>query len=295
MLSIASRSLCTRSTSAAIRNSFGKHNVIGHKAFVRHYAGPVQPISHYDSRTPFPWSNLVRPVAFTVLFTGGSFGLAYWLDTNSHGRRDPDASLKLMSAIIAVNCGMFALLNVPAGRSRILRLVRGYAVVDPVVAHRRPASLLLSGFSHSEVWHLGLNMVALYSFGSAVLPLLSGNQFCAFYGSALCWSSLAQLAVEVARARRGVVPRGSLGASGGIYALLGVVAWYAPETSVYLLFLPFVTIRLGYAFGGMLALDTVGLVRGWSTFGHAAHLTGGATGYLYGKAAIAERWPRKRH
>ncbi|CCG81134.1 Uncharacterized protein C13E7.11 [Taphrina deformans PYCC 5710] len=244
------------------------------------------------------WSDLRRPLAFTVLFTGASFGGAWYLDTETGQEPDPDARTRVLTTLIAVNLAVFATHQVlPYVRvpGPLTRLVGRYGTVHPVRAHTTPASVLTSGFSHSEVWHLGLNMVGLYTIGSALFDLLGRNQFLAFYGSSICWSSMAQLAAGVyAARRRGTSPRGSLGASGGIYALLGVVAWYAPTSSVYLIFLPFVPIQLGYAFTGMIALDTLGLVRGWHTFGHAAHLAGGLGGLLYGVGQVPEAWMAKR-
>lgn len=253
----------------------------------------------------FPWTNLIKPLTFATLFTATSFGIAYYCDTattlssSSGGGQaaDPDVKLKVLTGLIATNCAVFALHQIPPSANwanQVFRLLGRYGTLDPRRATDVPATLLTSGFSHSEIWHLGLNMVGLYTVGSALFDLLGRNQFLAFYGSAICWSSMAQLAVEFGRARRGGLARPSLGASGGIYALLGAVAWYAPTSAVYLLFVPFVPIQLGYAFTGMMAVDAVGLVRGWNAFGHAAHLTGGMTGLLYGVGRVPEAWMAER-
>lgn len=55
----------------------------------------------------------------------------------------------------------------------------------------------------------------------------------------------------------------SLGASGAIYATLTMTALAFPEASVSLIFLPFVPIKIGYGVLGMVAVDAVGLIRGW--------------------------------
>jgi len=55
----------------------------------------------------------------------------------------------------------------------------------------------------------------------------------------------------------------SLGASGAIYATLTLTSLAFPEASVSLIFLPFVPIKIGYGVAGMLAVDTLGLIRGW--------------------------------
>ena len=55
----------------------------------------------------------------------------------------------------------------------------------------------------------------------------------------------------------------SLGASGAIYATLTLTSLAFPEASVSLIFLPFVPIQIGYGVAGMVAVDVLGLIRGW--------------------------------
>lgn len=249
----------------------------------------------------YPWSKLLNPLAFTVFVTGTSFSLAWYLDTKNVGagmeQRDDDTKVKVMGGIIALNFLFFGALRVSESlkvASRGVQFLSRYALLDARVVHKYPASVLTHGFAHSEIWHIALNMMGLYSFGSSIYDLLGRNQFLAVYGSALCWSGMGQLAAQFYRARRGALPVPSLGASGGIYTLLGLVAWYAPNSSVYIIFLPFIPIQLGYAFTGMMTVDAIGLIRGWSTFGHAAHFTGGSLAMLYGAAQIPDRWLSQR-
>lgn len=291
--------LPTKSRIPLFKNSFSR-------LYATHRDLPKRTVRGIESSTTnssaSSWATLTRPFAVTLVFTGTSFTLAYYLDTHpttasSTLRPDPETKLKVLTGLIALNCGVFGAFYIPPYSSIgavVYRLLSRYAMLDPRHVHRYPLSILTSGFSHSEIWHLGLNMVGFYTVGSAVYDLLGTNQFLAFYGSAICWSGMAQLAAGCYRVRRGVLPRPSLGASGGIYALLGAVAWYAPNASLYLLFFPFVPIKLGLAFTGMMTLDFVGLYRGWSTFGHAAHLSGGMLGLSYGITGMPEAWMQKR-
>lgn len=258
-------------------------------------------VNPYNSPTASSWKVLLRPLTVTLLFTGSSFALAYYLDnkvfTSSPLKPDQETKLKILTGLIAANVAVFACFYIaptgPLGRI-IYRVISRYSTLDARYVHRFPLSVLTSGFSHTEIWHLALNMMGLYTVGSAVYDLFGTNQFLAFYGSAICWSGMAQLAATVYGAKRGVLPRPSLGASGGIYALFGAVAWYVPGAKVFLLFLPFVPIHLGLAFTGMMAMDLFGLCRGWTTFGHAAHFGGGMIGLLYGVGQVPEVWIDKR-
>ena len=52
-------------------------------------------------------------------------------------------------------------------------------------------TLVYSAFSHMEIWHLGANMWALWSFGRVTALIQGAEQFMAFYMSAAAVSSLA--------------------------------------------------------------------------------------------------------
>ncbi len=64
----------------------------------------------------------------------------------------------------------------------------------------------------------------------------------------------------------------SLGSSGAIYAGLVMSSLAFPQASVGLIFLPFVSFPIGAGVGAMVALDVVGIIRGWKMFDHWAHL-----------------------
>jgi rhomboid-like protein len=55
----------------------------------------------------------------------------------------------------------------------------------------------------------------------------------------------------------------SLGASGAIYAAVTASALAFPDANVSLIFLPFVSLPIGAGVGGMVALDIIGIIRGW--------------------------------
>ena len=54
----------------------------------------------------------------------------------------------------------------------------------------------------------------------------------------------------------------SLGASGGIYALVTMTALAYPDAQVYLLFPP-IPLPISVGVGAMVTLDILGVIRGW--------------------------------
>ncbi|GAA5982146.1 hypothetical protein JCM10908_004758 [Rhodotorula pacifica] len=177
----------------------------------------------------------------------------------------------------------------------------------------KAVTLLTSTFSHRTLTHLGFNSIALFSFSSATFAALSHSdsdllprstsryEFLALFATAGIVSALAshvwfsrviaggllKRGLTTREARSAILP--SLGASGAIYALVSLTALSFPSTSVSLIFLPFFPIPIGLATSALVAVDLIGLLRGWRMFDHAAHLAGAASGaawYLAGHAVF---------
>lgn len=55
----------------------------------------------------------------------------------------------------------------------------------------------------------------------------------------------------------------SLGASGAIYAAVTMTALAFPESQVALFIPPTYPINIQYGVGGLMLLDTIGIIRGW--------------------------------
>ncbi|THH00464.1 hypothetical protein EW145_g7073 [Phellinidium pouzarii] len=79
---------------------------------------------------------------------------------------------------------------------------------------------------------------------------------------------------------RAILP--SLGASGAIYGTVLITAFAYPDAEVFLLFPP-IPLPIIWGVGGMVALDIMGIIRGWRLFDHWAHLSGAAFGLWYYK------------
>ncbi|KAF9482634.1 hypothetical protein BDN70DRAFT_852962 [Pholiota conissans] len=73
----------------------------------------------------------------------------------------------------------------------------------------------------------------------------------------------------------------SLGASGGIYAAVTMTALAFPDSQVALFIPPSYPINIQVGVGGLLLMDTIGILRGWRFFDHWAHLGGAAFGVFY--------------
>ncbi|KAK0199259.1 hypothetical protein DFS33DRAFT_1388842 [Desarmillaria ectypa] len=181
-------------------------------------------------------------------------------------------------------------------------------------------TMLSSTFSHRSIIHLLANCLALESFGSSASVYLSQSQsstspdqlestsayhFLAFYLSAGVtprlisrlsspanapkaidtWQAAVSAAPTTAAsattkaAASSIVP--SLGASGAIYACVTMTALAFPNGQIALTIPPSYPIDIQLGVGALLALDVLGVIRGWRFFDHFAHLGGATFGVAY--------------
>jgi membrane associated rhomboid family serine protease len=120
--------------------------------------------------------------------------------------------------------------------------------------------LLTSGFLHTEIWHLGLNMLALFWLGRMIEPALGHARYVAIYFASLFTGSLGALILDPDAATRG--------ASGAIYGLLGAAIVMARNRNIDLVqsgLIPILVINLAF---------TV-FANGISIGGHIGGLIGG--------------------
>ncbi|CAG7716853.1 unnamed protein product [Allacma fusca] len=130
--------------------------------------------------------------------------------------------------------------------------------------------MLLSTFSHFSLYHLAANMFVLHSFAPAAANILGREQFLAMY---LTSGVVASLGSHLHKLYIGsIVP--SLGASGAIMGVIGLVCSNMPEIQLGIIFIPGISFSADTALKCILAIDSFGLLAGWRFLDHAAHLSG---------------------
>lgn len=151
------------------------------------------------------------------------------------------------------------------------------------VAHKgQYYRLLTSGFLHADWGHLIFNMISLYFFGGfieQVFELLFGTQgplyLIGFYLVAIILSDIPTL-LKYRNDRN----YNSLGASGGVSAILFAVILFRPLTPIALFFIP-IGIP-GFIFGALyLMYSYYESRRGMGTVNHDAHFYGALFGVLF--------------
>lgn len=154
----------------------------------------------------------------------------------------------------------------------------GRLVFDPIAItrHKQFDRFLTSGFVHGDGMHLLFNMITLYFFGRVMerfyIQELGSLGFVGFYTLAIIASSIPDYL------RHKNNPRfASLGASGGVSAVLFAFILLAPWEIIYLFFIPIPAIifAIGYV-GYSVWADK----RGTGRINHLAHLAGAGFGVI---------------
>ena len=138
--------------------------------------------------------------------------------------------------------------------------------------------LLTSGFIHADWQHLVFNMLTLYFFGSMVEEFLYADKhylFVVLYLSGIVASSLPSFVKN----RNNSYYR-SLGASGGVAAILFASIYFNPWEPIRFLFIPFNIPGVFFALG-YLAYSAYMDKKGGSNIAHDAHLWGAVYGFLF--------------
>jgi membrane associated rhomboid family serine protease len=99
----------------------------------------------------------------------------------------------------------------------------------------QPWQLLTYSFLHGSVWHIFVNMFALYMFGGDLERTWGPRRFFTLYFASVVTAAIAQL---VTSALLGGEPYPTIGASGGIFGVLLAFAMVFPRRTIILLIPP---------------------------------------------------------
>ncbi|ESN95762.1 hypothetical protein HELRODRAFT_114574 [Helobdella robusta] len=194
--------------------------------------------------------------------------LNHWWNGLSAGERT-------VVAIMALNFGVFLLWRVPQFQPTMIK----YFTASPY-SGAPCVSMFLSSFSHHSFFHLFANMYVLWSFTPSISAILGQEQFLATYVTAAVVSSFGSYIFKIARCS--LSP--SIGASGAIMAVLGMVCSRHPDAHLSIAFVDKLiphSFSAGSALYGIILLDMLGIVLRWKLFDHAAHLAGMFFGLWY--------------
>jgi membrane associated rhomboid family serine protease len=194
---------------------------------------------------------------------------------------------RAIKTLIAINAGIYVLgLALAAiGQANLAeRILSPFVLRAHDVVHGHIYQLLTYGFLHAGFFHLFFNMLMLWMFGAMLEIPWGSRRFMEFFlfgvvGAGIGTVVLAYTAGSIIHLQP---LTGTVGASGGIYAIFMAAAMLFGDQEVFMFPLPF-TIRLKYMVGILAFIALVGALGDAGGTANAAHLSGLLFGYLYVK------------
>jgi membrane associated rhomboid family serine protease len=170
-------------------------------------------------------------------------------------------------------------------------MTENFLVSTSHIVHWRIWTLVTAAFSHSELWHLALNMFVLWSFGTVLESLWGTRVFVLFYLAAAVVASVSHCAVSSFIMGRDDIL--ALGASGAVSGLLLAYALHFPKHRILIFGIVPVPALAGVL--AFIGLDLWGLIAqgrgGGLPIGHGAHLGGAFAGALIYFLYLREMFP----
>jgi membrane associated rhomboid family serine protease len=170
-------------------------------------------------------------------------------------------------------------------------MTANFLVSTSHILHWHVWTLITAAFSHSELWHLAINMFVLWSFGTVLEHLWGTRVFVLFYLAAAVIASISHCAVSSFLMGRDDIL--ALGASGAVSGLLLAYALHFPRHRILLFGIVPVPALAGVLV--FVGLDLWGLIAqgrgGGLPIGHGAHLGGAFAGALMYFLYLRDAYP----
>jgi len=192
---------------------------------------------------------------------------------------------KAITWLLGINTAIFLVVGVFGSRA-LQEWVLSYIGLVPVNLIHPPFAiwqLVTYGFVHLETGHWFWNMLALWMFGSTFETSWGVRRFLELFFTGVIGAALTTILLSFANVL-GNPYQSTVGASGGIYAILIAYGLVFGENEIMLIPFPFL-IKAKYFVMVLILLTVIFAIRGAGHTAYLAHLGGLFFGYLYVKFA----------
>src|SRR5579871_4322 len=148
-----------------------------------------------------------------------------------------------------------------------------------VVGHGWIWQLMTYSFIHFEFWHWFGNMIGLWMFGSAVENAWGSRRFLELYFIGVVGAALTTIALSYPHIL-GNPASHTVGASGGVFAILIAFGIMFSESEIMMIPFPFM-IKAKYFVGILIVVTLAFAMGGGGNVAYVAHLGGLLFGWLY--------------
>jgi len=191
--------------------------------------------------------------------------------------------------LLGINTGIFLLMELfGLARMPVAAYVFGYGALTPilVIQHGFVWQLVTYSVLHAGVLHWFGNMLGLWMFGSAFEDAWGTRRFVELYLVGVVGAAATTIALSYAHVL-GKPDVATIGASGGVFAILMAFGMLFGENEIMLIPFPFL-IKAKYFVGILIVVTLAFAMSGGGGVAYVAHLGGLLFGYLY-----VRRGPRR--
>ncbi len=184
--------------------------------------------------------------------------------------------------LIGINTGVFLLMALfSMARIPLGLYIKDYCALVPVdvVQHGFIWQIVTYSFLHEGFGHWFWNMIGLWMFGSAIENAWGTRRFLELYFIGVVGAAVTTVALSYGHIL-GNPRTATVGASGGIYAVLIAFGILFAESEIMMIPFPF-TIKGKYFVGILIVVTLVLAMSGGGSVAYVAHLGGLLFGWLY--------------
>ena len=191
--------------------------------------------------------------------------------------------------LLGINTAIFLVMELlPLLRLDVVAAYIGYhCALTPVdVVHGQIWQLVTYSVLHAGVMHLVGNMIGLWMFGAAIESAWGTRRFLELYWLGVVGAALTTGALSYSHLL-GDPTKSTIGASGGVFAILMAFGMLFGDNEIMLIPFPF-TMKAKYFVGILIVVTLAFAMMGGGQVAYVAHLGGLLFGWLY-----ARRGPKK--
>ena len=186
--------------------------------------------------------------------------------------------------LLGINTAVFLGLWGLGTRSSILWVYNHIGLVpDSVVKHLAIWQIITYSFVHVDFWHWFGNMLGIWMFGSTFESSWGRRRFLELFFTGVIGAALTTISLSFAHILTSpLIP--TVGASGGLFAILMAFGMVFGENEIFLFPFPFL-IKAKYFVLILIVVTVAFAIQGGGSTAYLAHLGGLFFGYLYVKYA----------
>ena len=189
---------------------------------------------------------------------------------------------KAVTWLVGINTG-FYLLRLILGLARLPvdDFTLEYLALTPalLVRHGWLWQLATYGFLHFEFWHWFGNMLGLWMFGASIESAWGTRRFVELFSVGLVGAAITTVALSYSHLL-GNPNRPTIGASGGVFAILIAFGMLFGDNEIMMIPFPFL-IKAKYFVGILIVVTLAFAMAGGGNVAYVAHLGGLLFGWLY--------------